>query len=384
MKGDVQRAVWDALPQAYVEASDNDRLPAPARQVMYAARRISGLGDQLSSRYFLDHLIGDRFDRYVAKNPEAANWDIVRDGRGSFHEPHTRKEVSLGTIAVRDYLRQVRNARSVEERVDDNERPPELLLGWWTIGPRDRFAGIVYVEKEGFDLQIADAQIAERYDLAFLSCKGMSVHAARNLLRELHDHYEVPVFVVRDFDKAGFSIFDTLGDGDYEDLGLRLSDLDALAAQPDWDLDLAAESVTYGDSDPRPNMVLRGASPEEIAFLCPSTEPPFRGRRVELNALVGRRFTRWLEAKLSGQVAKVVPDEDTLERVYRWAYARRWLNVEIARLYDEAQDEAADAELPDDLGGLLANRLEEDPHLNWDSIVAHLVSDALPDDEVTS
>jgi hypothetical protein len=372
-KGDIQRAVWDALPQAYTAASDNGRLPAPARQLMYAARRISGLGDRLSSDYFLRDLIGRRFDRNLAQNPEAAEWDIVRDDRGTFHEPHTDNAVPLGTIAVRDYLREVESFRPNL----NGDTPPTLPLGVWTIGPQDRFGGIVYVEKEGFDLQIADAQIAERFDLAFLSCKGYSVHAARRLVRALHSVYDVPVYVVHDFDKAGISIFATLGDG-YVDLGLRLADLQTLDGRDDWDLNLASESVGY-DNDPRANLTERGATPDEIAFLCPTDQSPFRGRRVELNALVGRQFTDWLERKLrDAHVAKVIPDEATLERAYRWAYGRRWLNLEIARLYDEAQEEAADAELPDDLATLVANELEDTPQLDWDSIVARLVEQELP------
>ena len=54
---------------------------------------------------------------------------------------------------------------------------------------------------------IEQARIAERFDIATLSCKGQSVVAARRLV----DHVcrvggGVPLFIVHDFDKAGFEI----------------------------------------------------------------------------------------------------------------------------------------------------------------------------------
>jgi hypothetical protein len=64
----------------------------------------------------------------------------------------------------------------------------------------------------------------------------------------------------------------------------------------------------------------RGASPEEIAFLCETDSPPFDGHRVELNALVGRRFIDWLEATLAkNEIEKIVPRPATLEVAYRRA-----------------------------------------------------------------
>jgi hypothetical protein len=381
--GGIKAQVWDDLPAAYDEASDGGRLPVPARQLMYAVRRISRLGDRLDSKYFLGTLIGTRFDEYLAHNPDAADWDIVRDNRGTFREPHTGQEVPLGTIAVRDYLR----------RVTTNDRPstyrtlpPELPLGWWTIGPKNRFGGIVYIEKEGFDHLIADAGIAGRFDLAFASCKGYSVDAARRLIRQLHEHYGVPVYVVHDFDKQGVGIFDTLGDG-YVDLGLRLDDIRTLNQRADWDLGLMSESVDYVHHrgrpyDPRPNLAERGATADEIEFLCPTSQPPFRGRRVELNALVGQTFVNWLEANLAEHgVAKVIPDNATLEAAYRRAYESRWLNLQIARLDTQAQDLAGAAELPDDLAGRVATLVADASHLAWDSVVAQLVRQAIPDDE---
>ena len=95
----------------------------------------------------------------------------------------------------------------------------------------------MFVEKEGFDQLLQQARIAERYDLAVMSTKGMSVVAARMLLDRLAPLID-RVFVLHAFDIAGFSIFGTLG-GDsrryvYEnavnmvDLGLRLGGVQAM------------------------------------------------------------------------------------------------------------------------------------------------------------
>lgn len=55
--GEIKRRVYEALPEAYAEASAGGRLPAPARQVGYAVRRLSGLGDELTLDYFLKRLL---------------------------------------------------------------------------------------------------------------------------------------------------------------------------------------------------------------------------------------------------------------------------------------------------------------------------------------
>lgn len=53
---------------------------------------------------------------------------------------------------------------------------------------------------------IDEAKLAQRFDLAIMSSKGMSVVAARELADEVCHAWGVPLFILRDFDKAGFSI----------------------------------------------------------------------------------------------------------------------------------------------------------------------------------
>jgi DNA topoisomerase VI subunit A len=53
--------------------------------------------------------------------------------------------------------------------------------------------------------------LAEKYDLAIMSSKGMSVTAARRLADKICSQYKIPLLILHDFDIAGFSIAATLG-----------------------------------------------------------------------------------------------------------------------------------------------------------------------------
>src|SRR5262249_3250003 len=96
----IKDAAYDVMEQAYMAVSDNDTLPANARQVMYAARNEiqNRTGKQLNDTYFTQVLLPD----YIAEND--VDWDVVYDDRGHFREPHTGHIIGLGTLAVRDYL----------------------------------------------------------------------------------------------------------------------------------------------------------------------------------------------------------------------------------------------------------------------------------------
>ena len=112
---------------------------------------------------------------------------------------------------------------------------------------------MLFLEKEGFTQILEAAQIAERYDIAIMSTKGMSVTAARTLVEELCGKRGLPLFVLHDFDVTGFSIKKTLTESgeryqfrhkvNFIDLGLRLTDVEELG--------LESESVSLRDSEER-------------------------------------------------------------------------------------------------------------------------------------
>jgi hypothetical protein len=284
----------------------------------------------------------------------------VFDARGHFVEPHTGRSIPIGTLAVRQYL-------------GDRSRPgPAVTLTadalYPTSGPRNRFRNILFVEKEGFDPLLQEARIAERFDLAVMSTKGLSVVAARMLLDRLAPLID-RVFVLHDFDIAGFSIFGTLG-GDgrryvYEnavnmvDLFLRLGDVQAMG--------LEAEPVTIKDFESRVDtLCAHGATNEEIEFL--------KDERVELNSMTSRQFVDFIEATFTKLgVQKVVPNAGTIG-----AHARRLIEQRIARealdgFRDRIAKQAAATPLPVDIEVQLRSYLARHPSLAWDDALAQII-----------
>jgi Protein of unknown function C-terminus (DUF2399) len=264
-------AAFEVMEQAYLAASANGKLPALARQVMYQARPFiqdKMGGQQLNDQYFCQTLLPNYVEACKV------NWDIVYDKRGHLTEPHTGHSIGLGTISVRDYLAGI-NAPKLEEA---GFKPANI----YTRGPGGCFGAVLFIEKEGFLPLFEAVHLAERYDLAIMSTKGMSSTAARTLIDKLC-RQQVPLLVLHDFDKAGFSIIGTLRRNTrrftfskkarISDLGLRLADVRELG------LEANAETAfdRGNDSAKRENLRLNGATPQEVEFLL--------SRRVELNAL---------------------------------------------------------------------------------------------------
>ena len=219
-------AAEQVMPNAYLIASANGTLPANARQIYYAARpRILALTGrkELIDSYFTQNVLPN----YVDTHPDAHEWDVVFDDRGRFIEPHTGRSVGLGTVSVREYLGE-RAAPPFPASI-----APGLMAN--TTGPENRYRNVLFVEKEGFNALLAHALIAERFDIAITSTKGMSNTALRRLLDGLVARGMERVFVLHDFDASGFSIFGTLGtdsrrytfanEVNVVDLGLRLDDI---------------------------------------------------------------------------------------------------------------------------------------------------------------
>ncbi len=317
---------------------------------MYAARpRILELTGKpkLDDRYFTQTHLPDYLDEHLE---QTAGWDVVFDARGHFIEPHTHRQVSLGTIEVRDYLGE-------RVRPDDDAVEIDPGLTWPTSGPEHRFSAVLFIEKEGFGPLLEQARIAERFDLAIMSTKGMLTTSARMLLDQLAPRVG-KVLVLHDFDVSGFSIFGTLGvDGrryhfrnevPIADLGLRLADVAAMEFQTkpvetsgDWD----KHAVTLAE---------HGATEEEIAFL--------QRHRVELNAMPFDVFIAFLEAKRAEhEVQKVVPNTNTLARHTRRVIARELTNRALQEMQDETAADAARMALPSDLHKQVEARLAGEP-----------------------
>jgi hypothetical protein len=154
----LREAAFRVMRDAYMAASANGRLPANARQIYYAARpkilELTGK-ESLDSQYFCQTLLIGYMAEY------GVDWDVVWDDRGHFREPHTEEAFGLGTLNVRQYLR-------------DNSPPCLEEAGFAnakisTRGPEGRFGAILFVEKEGFMPLFEAVHLAEKFDIAIMS-----------------------------------------------------------------------------------------------------------------------------------------------------------------------------------------------------------------------
>jgi hypothetical protein len=360
----IRDAAWQIMEWAYVKASANGTLPAHARQIMYAARP--------HIQTAADRDLGSRFDQYFTQQllPEyieesGVSWNVVYDARGHFHEPHTEEEIALGTLQVRDYLHGIRTFATPEIDVKLSEKH------FPTYGPQHRYGAVLFVEKEGFMPLFDAVQFGERYDLAIMSTKGMSVTASRRLVEELCARHRIPLLLLHDFDKSGFSIAGTLQRDTrrhrfahsfaVHDLGLRLEDIEGLET----------EQVTHNASDKAvvANLEENGATAEEIEFLL--------SERVELNAFTSDELVQFIERKLADvEIEKVIPDEPTLKQACTRARAKALINKRIEAIVEKASDDAAQMAEVSDLADRVRALFKGDPALSWDAAIARIVEEA--------
>jgi len=397
----VKEVAHEIMPEVYDQLSSDGRgglLPVNARQFMYGVRPLilSRTGKmQFDDAYFTQTILPD----FIADNPElTAGWDVVYDDRGHFIEPHTGHEVDLGTIAVRDYLKLCgpRTAEMPTVAVTDVGLFP-------TRGPCNRFKSVLFIEKEGFTELFNRVRLAERYDLAIMSTKGLSNVAARRLIDEVCGAAgrgdPVRLFVLHDFDKAGFSILGTLRQdtrrykyrNDFEviDLGVRLDDVERYGLQ--------SEPVTYSrgmsgkrdNADPGDNLRENGATDAEVAYLVSEPETTYtngkrrlvyNGNRVELNAFTPHDFIEFIEGKLQSHgVAKVVPSDDaTLVAQYRRGIARTALIRQVAAMKKKLVSTAERCPVPATLRADVEAMLRDNPAMPWDTAVLRIASTLKP------
>ncbi len=350
----IKDIAWDIMEAAYLKASDNGRLPANARQIMYAARPeiLKRIGnDSLDDKYFTQKLLPDYIKEF---SEQTDSWDVAYDARGHCTEPHTDKEIGLGTLGVRDYLQKISNhtIEDIAPKIDGVLYP--------TMGPENQYGAILFIEKEGFMPLFKTMQLAERYDLAIMSTKGVSVSvtAARQLVDRLCFN-RVPLFVLHDFDKAGFSILGTLHNDtrryafenliDVIDLGIRLNDVHKYR--------LDSEICNVKDVE-FAKLMEHGATQSEIDFLSE--------HRVELNAFSSKDFIEWIESKLKEYgVKKVIPDNETLLDAFRRAALANVLNKHISLVIDEAKENIAELN-PLQLTQKVSDLIKKNPHMPWD------------------
>jgi hypothetical protein len=362
----------EILEPGYAHASGNGRYTVDKRQFYYAVRDdfLEKTGREIKAGYFSQALLV----KYMNQHPvQTAHWKITASPRGTLTIPNAGNvdvRIPCGTTAITEHLK---NATVKGDPYADLE-DVAVNTRWPSLAEGQRYQAVLYIEKEGFDPQLREARIADRFDVAIISCKGQSVTAARMYV----DHVcrvngGVPLFVAHDFDKYGFEIAQRLtsisdemlekdlqkyefkNDINVTDLGLRLKDVQKY--------NLKSERVKFRGYFPDDSI----ATPEEQEFLRSN-------RRVELNSFTAPQFIEWIENGLRahGCVERLIPADPILADAFRRAWAHAIINRAINEVCDEAIEEAKSARVPKALRHQLKKRLREGDQA-WDSALYDLV-----------
>jgi hypothetical protein len=345
-------AAWGIMEAAYLAASGNNTLPAMARQIYYQARpKIMELTDdkQLAYGYFSQVLLPD----YIEEN--GVDWNVVYDARGHFEEPHTNRRIGCGTIEVGNYLHAMTDPVIVPPGFSDANVD--------IVGPSGGLSGVLFCEKEGFNPLFKAVNLANRHDLMIVSTKGISVTAARLLVDKICGDNGLPLFVLHDFDVAGFMIFGTLQRDTrrYQfsntieaiDLGLRLDDIAGLEREP-------AAATRTAESVLRDQLAENGATGAEIDILL--------HERVELNAMTSDGLIEMIERKLADHgLQKVIPDDDVLAETYQAFHHSQQLRKIFERVKSECGE--TDISVPGGLKERIHAILGGNDDLRWDDAI---------------
>jgi hypothetical protein len=362
------KEVADAvMPEAYSKASAGGSYWANARQIFYAARPHiqEQTGRPLDSKYFTQVLLPDYMEEH-----QCDDWIVAYDARGHFAEPHGGKSFGVGTLAVNAYLDGIQDEPELEAAA-------LAQANFKLHGPKGNFGAVLFCEKEGFDPLLRQAKIANKFDLAIMSTKGMSVTAARRLADEMCHEHNIPLLLLHDFDKAGFSIAGTWQRDTrrYEfqnaietiDLGLTLKDVEAMGLDSEHQFHAKGNKAAL-----KANLRDNGATEAEIAFMFADFDSARSLRRVELNAMTSPVFIEFLERKLNETgVKKIVPDKDLLTEAY--AGMERGLRLQEAFEKIDKGLEEKGIEAPENLQQRVEEILEQHPDLRWDAAVAEIV-----------
>lgn len=358
------------LPGGYGHASGDGKNTVSKRHFYYAVREEfrKKTGRPLGWGYFADTLLV----QYMNRHPEETRgWKVTADPRGNLTIPNAGREVRIpvGTIQIDNHL------LSSSSPSDPFDIPASVSIQWPSLAAGQRYQAVLYIEKEGFDPMLEEARIAERFDVAIVSCKGQSVSAARKYVDQVcAEGNGVPLFVVHDFDKFGFEISERLtsvsdwaeendrvtyrfrNEIDVTDFGLRLDDVKRYG--------LTGEVCQFKGHFGSGSI----ATKEEQVYLR-------SGRRVELNELTAPQFLGWLEGKLAEHLPdRLVPDDDVLEDAYRRALAVAEINGAIGKIRSRAIKRSQAAKLPASLRERLEGALKGSAHA-WDRVLYELVEE---------
>jgi hypothetical protein len=291
-------AIFQVMEESIDSISSHGAIKFDARSHFYRIRPMVQryTSEKLTQKY-LDSVIDD--------------WEILngiiglrtRDPRGFLLEPHTNKQIPLGTTQVEEY-----------------EIP-------WHL-----YHTVIYVEKKGLLPLFQYGKIGEKYDAAIICAEGCAVRAAQSFMESAANGRSMKIFVFHDADPAGYGIANAIG----ENSGAHKFDFKIIDAglQLEEALEMGLETETFTrfknlqKDIPWTKTDLEYFTGEQRRRTRKNGKPGWQWigcRRIELNALSAypEKFVSWVESKLvqHGAARKLVPASNVLqsrvEDVYR-------------------------------------------------------------------
>ena len=261
-----KKIIGDVLKQAIDKASGRGEYRFSLRQLYYAVRPLVKLANNADLKYsYFCEVIGD------IENAQGKDiGGMYRDNRGLLIEPHTGREMPLGTLSVEKYNR-----------------------------PKWRFNKVLYIEKKGFFELLKSQKIGEKYDIALMSSEGNSTRAAKDLVDLLGQSDEpTQFFCIHDADAAGTTIVEGLQKATRA-RGARTVEIIDLGLHPKEAIEMGLEIETF-----------RVKKVHKVAEAYSDYQHWFQGKRVELNAMSSPIFIKWIESKLDQYLDKVIPPKE--------------------------------------------------------------------------
>lgn len=297
-----KEAVYQTLPQAVKNASSDGDFPFSVRNLYYAIRPlIQPLIGEIDYDYFKSVLIEYQRECFPIKN-------LYYDPRGYLLEPHTKKEIPLGTREVADYT-----------------------------FPYYLYNKILYVEKRGLMPIFQSKSIPEKYDMAIVAGEGYPTVAIRELFARASKKENYKLFVLHDADFTGYNIARTLKEEtermpehniDVIDMGLMVKDV--------LEMGLPFEEFTRVNNLPS-GLCLNEIEKEFFNGVIvmyrghdEKKKPVYKCKRVELNEMRPEMLIKFVERKLEEHKAtiKVIPPDEVLKERLESRY-RKFLEERI-------------------------------------------------------
>ena len=235
------------------------------------------------------------------------------------------------------------------------------------IGPSGNISAVLFCEKEGFGPLFKAVNLANRYDLMIVSTKGVSVTAARRLIDTVCGDHDLPLFVLHDFDVAGFLILGTLA--------ARHPALPVFKRRRSG----RSRASACRHRGPRARAGRRDEDQPGHPARPARRERRRRGRRstscinerVELNAMASDALIEMIETQAQGlRPRKGGPGRRTLlAETYRAFHRSQQLRERFEEMEEEFDEEADDIEIPRGLKKRVRAVLAKHDDLRWDDAV---------------